>query len=722
MSREERVTWCGLCHARCGLVLELENGRAVAVRGDSEHPANRGRTCRRGRMILEHLYHPDRLERPLRRTGERGGGGWETVSWEQALDDIAHRLDKLRAAHGAETLAFSRGTYRTYHWDARRFLNLFGSPNTTGANPICHCPSVAVESAICGAHPHPDLDHAECIVWWGANRAITGQLSDWPALRAARERGARLITVDPRRTAEAEMADLWLQIRPGTDAALMLAWIHVICEEGLYDRDFVERWTVGFDEVRELASQVSLSEAARLTWVPEEQIVAAARLYATTRPATLRGGQGLEKIGPGFLSAVHAKAILRALTGNLDVVGGDRFGGAEGPSLLVSNLEMELNEALSPAQRAKLLGADAYPLHSFAAWERMVENTAGFPKSYVSATDAAEVVAAHPHAVFSAILSDLPYPVRALICQAANPLLTLADPRRTFAALKALDLLVVMDYYMTPTAAMADYVLPAASTVERDDLAVFGGGCIAYPRGIEPLAERRSDYELWMELGRRLGQAEHWPWDTMTEVCDHRLAPAGLDFEQLKARRAWFEQAVVGRSRELGFATASGKVELRSSMLGDLGCPPLPSFVPPEDTAHSDFPLTLITGNGFDPMYNSEQRQWPTARRAVPDPLLSLHPETAAGLGLAEGDWVRLETATGAVRQRLEISDAIHPQMVDSQQGWWFPEREGEPEEPFGFLDSNVNTLVYDGPEHCSPGTGSWQQTGIPCRVVADPA
>lgn len=721
MQREQRPTWCGLCHTRCGLILELENGRAVAVRGDPEHPANQGSTCRRGRMMLEHLYHPDRLERPLRRVGDRGSGDWAPVSWEEALDDIATRLGDLRQQHGAETLAFSRGTYRTYHWDARRFLNLFGSPNTTGANPICHCPSVAVETAVCGTLPHPDLAHAECIVWWGANRAVTGQLADWPALCAAKKRGARLITVDPRRTAEAEMADLWLQIRPGTDAALMLSWIHIICEEQLFDHDFVAKWTVGFDAVRELASHFTPAEAARLTWVPAEKIVAAARLYATTRPAALRGGQGLEKTGPGFLAAAHARAILRAITGNLDVEGGERFGGADGPSQLVSNLDMELNEALAPEQRAKILGGDDYQLFSFAGWERMAEPMQRLPRSYAQPMDAAEVVAAHPNAVFGAMLTGEPYPVRALICQAANPLLTLADPRRTFQALQALDLLVVMDYYMTPTAAMADYVLPAASTVERDDLAVFGTGCIAYPKGIDPLGQRRSDYELWMELGRRLGQAEHWPWDSMAEVCDHRLAPAGLSFDQLKGRRAWFENAPAGRSRELGFPTQSGKVELRSSLLAELGCEPLPQPVPVEQLS-GDYPLVLITGNGFDPMYNSEQRQWPTARKACPDPLVVLHPDTAARLGLADGDWVRIETAAASIRQRLRTSDAIHPQMADSQHGWWFPERKGGRNEPFAFLESNVNVLIRDTPEHCSPGTGSWKQAGIPCRIVPEDA
>jgi thiosulfate reductase/polysulfide reductase chain A len=716
MASETRRTWCGLCHARCGLLMDFEGERAVAVHGDPDHPSSQGQTCRRGRMMLEHLYHPDRLDHPLRRVGARGSGRWERVGWDEALDDVAARLGDLRGQSGAETLAFTRGTYRTYHWDARRFMNLFGSPNSTGVNFVCHCPSLAVESAVCGVLPRPDFRNTACVVNWGTCRSVSGELTDWPALQAARRRGATLITVDPRRTAEADMSDLWLQIRPGTDVAMMLAWIHVICEERLFDFDFVERWTVGFEDIRELARGFTPEGVADLTWVPAEQIVAAARLYATTRPAVIKGGKGTDKAGPNMQGSAHARAILRAITGNLDVVGGERFGGAAGPSRVVSDLEMELNETLPPGQRAKLLGGDRHRLFSFDAWERMSEQVRRLPDEYLRPVEANEIVMAHPHAVFDAMATDKPYPVRALICQAANPLMTLADPERTFAALRSLDLLVVTDYYMTPTAALADYVLPAASTVERDDLAAFGSGCVAYPRALDPLAERRSDYELWRELGRRLGQADYWPWDDAEAVCDWRLAPAGLSFDELKRRYAWFEDVPVGRARQLGFATPSGKVELRSSLLEELGCDPLPTHVPVADD--DAYPLTLLTGNAFNPMYNSEQRQWPSARRLFPDPLVTVHPDTAAALGVAEGDWVRVETARGSVRLRVQVSSAIHPRMADAQHGWWFPERGIDPAEPYGFRSSNVNVLCRDAPEDCSPATGSWTITGIPCRIV----
>lgn len=716
----ERPTWCGLCHSRCGLLVGFEGDRAVSVRGDPEHPIGRGRTCERGRLMLEHLYHPDRLDRPLRRVGPRGSGRFEPVGWDEALDAVAGRLAVLRDESGPETLAFARGTYRSYHWEARRFLNLFGSPNLTGANPICHCPSVVMDTALLGAMPSPDLERTRCMVVWGSARSMSSPVTQWGAIRAARERGAKLIVVDPRRTKEATLADLWLPARPGSDAALVLGWLHVIFEEGLYDRAFVHAHTVGFAALRERARHYPPERVAGLTWLPEQLVVDAARLYATSPPAVITWGQGLDKLGPNTDAALHARAALRAVTGNLDVPGGECLGAGGRAARVLSGEALELNERLPASQRAKLLGASRHPLFSFEGWELTHASAARLPPGLVQRAESAKTVTAAPNAVFEAMLTGAPYPVRALLVQAANPVMTLADPRRTLAALHRLDLLVVMDYYLTPTAALADYVFPAACTVERDDLALRGPLLAALPRALAPLAERRTDYALWQGLGRRLGQEADWPWEDMREVLDHRLAPLGLTFAELCDRRAIFDPPEVGRFREEGFATPSGKVELRSSVLRDLGLPDLPEHRPLE-SPDPEFPLLLITGSAFNPMYHSEQRQWPSARALRPDPLVTLHPSTAASLGLQKGDWVLVETPLGSVRLRLRVMDKVHPGMADAQHGWWFPEASPEGEAPFDCLASNINALVTDDPACCGQGTGAWQQTGLPCRVRRAP-
>jgi anaerobic selenocysteine-containing dehydrogenase len=206
---ERRRTWCGLCHSKCGIVLEFEDGRAVRVLGDPDHPINRGRICARGQLMVDHLYHPDRLNRARRRVGGRGEGRWEEIPYDRALDEVAARLGELRDRHGPETLSFCHGTARTYHWDQRRFFNLFGSPNYFGANNICMCPSVAVDYATYGCTtPHGDVDRARCIVVAGAAPSRSHPLLDYPRLLAAKKRGAKLVVVDPRRIPEADQADL----------------------------------------------------------------------------------------------------------------------------------------------------------------------------------------------------------------------------------------------------------------------------------------------------------------------------------------------------------------------------------------------------------------------------------------------------------------------------------------------------------------------------------
>ena len=242
-----RKGWCGPCHVRCGLLVEFEGDRATKVKGDPDNSVNRGAMCQRGRFILEHLYHPDRLKHPLKRAGGRGEGRWSRVTWNQAMDEIARKVTMIRDEFGPEALAFSKGTHRTYGWAIRRFYNLFGSPNVTGANQICMCPTHTVEWSTYGFMARGDIRNANCVVVWGNQPSESRLIPDWTQLVEAKKRGAKIIVVDPRQTREAELADLWLPVRPGTDLALMLGWIKVIIDEGLYDREFVDTWTTGFE-------------------------------------------------------------------------------------------------------------------------------------------------------------------------------------------------------------------------------------------------------------------------------------------------------------------------------------------------------------------------------------------------------------------------------------------------------------------------------------------
>lgn len=716
-------SYCGLCHPRCGTLLHIENGQVVKVTGDPDHPITRGGICERGRLMPDHIYHPQRLNYPLKRIGERGQGRWRRVTWDQALDEVAGKLSSLKDKYGAETLTFTHGTKRTYHWDCRRFFNLFGSPNTCGVNNICFCPTYATEYATYGGVSFGEISDTRCIVLWGCNASKSSPIGLYPQLVKARKNGAKLIVIDPRRIKEAEMADLWLQIRPGTDLALMLGWIRLIIANDWYDHEFVSRWTVGFEELKTAVETYTPEKVSEITSVPADLIIESVKLYATVSPAVIPFGLGLDKQGVNSTQCARARAILRAITGNLEVPGGEIFSLAGEVGKIRDAEYLEINDILPESQRVKQLGADKYPFFGFPGWERNSTANKRLPSGYVAAPEAWHSNLAHAREVMDAIISGKPYPVTAAITLANNPLLALPNAKRVYEALQGLQLYVVMDYYMTPSAALADYVLPASSTVEQPELWLTSRFCMACPQGIEPIEERRNSYDFYRGLGLRLGQEEYWPWETVEEVYDHCLEPVGLTFKKLVDQYGVLGEMEYRRYERFGFGTPSGKVELKSSIFEELGAASLPQYREPlwspvgNPKLAEEYPLILITGSRFMPMYHSEQRQIEKARKKVPDPLVSIHPETAEELGLSEGDWAVISTPLGSIRQRVKLSDVMHPKIVDLQHSWWFPERDSMLPDLFGVFESNTNLLCPDDPEFCSPEIGSWPHSALLCRI-----
>lgn len=718
-----RRSYCGLCHPRCGTLLHFEDGKVIKVTGDPDHPVTRGAVCQRAYLMPDHLYHPDRLNYPLKRAGEKGEGVWRRITWEQALDEVAEKLSDLGERFGAETLAFTHGTKRTYHWDQRRFFNLFGSPNTCGANNICMCPSYATEYASYGGMVHSEIMGAECIVVWGSGASKSEPVGMFAQIAKARKRGARLIVIDPRRTKEAEMADMWLQIRPGTDAALMLCWMNIIIREDLYDHEFVSNYTIGFEDLIKVAEPYTAEKTSKITRIPERLIIEAARVYATVKPAVIPWGYGLDKQGINATQSARGRTILRAVTGNLEVPGGEVFSMSSDVARVRGNDYLEFNDALSAEQRYKQIGCDLYPFFGFPGWEKNLAANKRLPEGYVNPPLSDISSVAFAPAVFNAAITGDPYPVKAMITLANNPLLAFPNSRRVYDALKTLDLYVVMDYYLTPSAAMADYVFPASSTVEQPELWLTGGFCMACPPGLEPLYERRNSYDFYRGLGIRLGQEEHWPWRTVEAVYDHCLEQVGMTFKELSDKYGFFGQKEYRRFEKYGFGTPSGKVEIRSSIFDDLGLEPLPVYrepvLSPEGSPDlaDEYPLIMITGSRFMPMYHSEQRQIEKARRVAPDPLVYLNPKTAADLNLDQGDWAVVSSPSGSIRMRVEITDAVHPDMADVQHGWWFPERGQADPNLFGVFESNANVLCPDDRKFCSPEIGSWPHSALLCRV-----
>jgi anaerobic selenocysteine-containing dehydrogenase len=694
----------------------------VSVDADPDSAITRGFICERARAAPEILYHPDRLNYPLKRAGKRGEGKWQRISWEQGLDEIAGKLDRIRSMYGPEAVAASQGTYRTVYSAGRRLMNLLGSPNIfASGTQVCICNVAVIESVTCGRMPSMgDYENTRCIVEWGADTANSVPPA-WARIVRAKQRGARLIVIDPRRSNTASRADIWLQLRPGTDTALLMGWLNVIINEGLYDKDFVDKWTIGFDKLAERVQKYSPERVAEITNVPAHRMREAARMYATNKPACLDWGVTLDQIGINSTQAVRARSILRAVTGNIDVKGGNFIGGPH--PTIISDAEIEENERLSSEQRKKQIGADKFRLFTWDIYDRITSNArkVGYRGSYASTY----VVKCHGPSAWRVILTGKPYPVTALLTVANNPLITCANSKLVYDAIRKLDLFAVMDYWMTPSAELADYVFPAAGWPERPWLEIhwgLGPTAHAADKAVEPLYERRTDFEFFRELGVRLRQ--DWPWKTAEELYDYQIRPLGYSWKEFVDKVHYHIPPKIYRNYEnIGFATPSGKVEIYSSIMEELGYDPLPEYVEQVESIVStpdlarEYPLTLINGGRFRPMFHSEHRQVASLRRMHPDPIIQIHPDLARELGIADGDGVWIETRLGRTRQKAKLYPWIDPKVVHAEHGWWFPEAPGAEPSLHGAWEANVNVLTDDDPAKCDPMVGGWQLKSLLCRI-----
>jgi len=708
-------------HVRNGKLEKIEE-----VKGEPRSKRLRPvvRACPRARAAAEYFYHPDRLTLSLKRIGEKGEGKWQKISWDEALAEIAVRLKELKERHGAETIATTVGTGRTNDEYRVRFMNLLGSPNIVGQGNICYGPNGMVGLTVLGwwtgyaGLAKPLGRGTKCIVLWGANPEQANKRM-WASVLDRKREGAKLIVVDPRRIGGADRADIWLQPRPGTDVALMMAMIKVIIDEGLYDKEFVERWCYGFDKLQQRVQDYPLEKVAEITWVPAEKIADVAR-WCAAKPSVIYHSMGTEQ-SVNTIEFNHAHIILAAITGNLDIRGGDSMIGYPQQPNFRHAYEIELDDKLPPEQREKQIGAGRFRLQSIVGYDLV--------KEYAVTPWTREVIGmAHAPSLYRAIVTGEPYPVKALITVSSNPMVTQANTKLVYKALKSLDLYVVHDFWMTPSAELADYVLPAASWLERpqlNDLPVDAGEA-AMPAQVEGQYDRRTDYDVWRGLGVRLGQQEYWPWESLEEAFNYRLQPSGYKTlkEFMEKTGGYLELAGEKKKYErLGFGTPTGKVELYSTIMEKLGYDPLPRYnEPPESPVSTpelakEFPLILITGGRHQPFYHSEHRQIQSLRNQHPEPIIQINPETTSKLGISDGDWVWIETLRGRVRQKCKYFDGIAPGVVHAQHGWWFPEEPGEEPWLHGVWESNINVVTDDEPEHCNKMNGGWPLRTALCKV-----
>ncbi len=720
---------CIQCHNACRLAAAVDGVHLISVGPDEEFPGTKSsypitKSCPRRRNVIEYFYNPGRLNYPLKRVGERGENRWQEIPWDDAFAEISIRMKKIIDQHGPEAIATTSGTGRTHDEIRQRFFNILGSPNHTGAGQICYGPFCVMSNTLFGWRVFPVVrPNTRCILLWGGGGPRYWDVF-WKAAKNARKKnGAKIIVIDPRGIDSVKHADLWLQVRPGTDVALALAMIHHVIEEELYDKGFVEDWCYGFEELKERARQYTPDKAAGITWVPADKIRKAAEWYATMKPAVTNHGMGLEHQF-NSIQALHAHFILSALCGNIDEKGGDIF--TTPYPKIIHEQAIAAHDRLSQEQINKTLGIDRFRLLSRKGFDIIQSNVERLWGNEAFNRTSYEVFA-HGPTIYRAILTGKPYPVRGMITLSSNPMITVPNTKLVYEALKNLDLYVVVDFFMTPSAQLADYVLPATTYLERPWLWTYSGivgSERAMPKTVSGAYDRRDDYDFWRGLGLKLGQDSDWPWETLEELYDYRLKPIGLNFREFM-NQGGFLTAPKEYKRYLkeGFATPSGKIELYSKTLEVLGYDPLPQYQEPPETPYSrpdllqTYPLILITGGRHMPFYHSEHRQVKSMRKIHPDPIMQMNPETAKGLSIKDGDWVWIETARGRIKQKCQYFGGIDPRVIHAQHGWWFPEEDGAEPLLHGVWKSNCNVLIDDNPDICNPISGGWPLRGFLCKV-----
>lgn len=687
-------TYCArMDHGGCGMLAHVVNEKITKVEGDPDSPLSRGTVCAKGLAQVERLNHPDRLNYPMQRMGERGEGKWGRLSWDEALGIIAEKIQETIKQDGQRAISFAQGTPKGLElYLMIRLANILNVPNISTPGNVCHMPRETASNLTCGFFPIPDYDHPPaCVVVWGSNLFQTNEEGILGAqLRRALDQGARLIVIDPRKTGAASRADLWLQPRPGTDLALALGMLKVMIDENLYDKTFVENWTKGFPELKEHLQKYPLNKVSEITWIPKEQVIKAAHLFTQKKPACIQWGNALEHNINSFQCA-KALLILMAISGSLDVPGGNV--NRQGPPIMRPGELVQVKKF--PDKKEKILSP-----------EFRLATMMGFVPSQL---------------IVKAILTAKPYPIRFMYVQGSNPLLSYANANETFQAMKRLDYLVVSEIFLTPTAQLADIVLPAATNFEFDDIGHFGlphGFILARPKIVEPLGECWPDSKILNELGKRLGYGQYF-WKNMRECLDEILRPAGMTYDDFKnvgiLKGKWEHKGY----EKKGFNTPSGKVEIYSQQLKDWGYDPLPSYQDLPESPESSPDLLkeypLIFTSAKDPYYfHSAYRNVSSLRKLSPDPVVLIHPETASKSGIAEGDWVSVETKRGTIRQKAKLNSDIAPRVIILSFGWWFPERKDL--ELFGWKESNLNILTSNNPPY-DPAIGSTSLRAVPCRI-----
>src|SRR5713101_749524 len=637
------------CPDTCAMQVTVENGVAVKVEGAKDHPFTAGTLCTKVARYLERTYSKDRLLFPLRRAGAKGKGEFKRVGWDEALDTVAAKFRAIAADDPQGILPYDyAGTmgYVQSHSMGMRFFNRIGASRLD--RTICSSAGKAGMKITLGGSFGMDperFDEAKLILIWGSN-PIVSNLHLWSRVQAAKRRGAKLIAIDPYRSLTAEKCHEHLALLPGTDAALALAMMHVIIGEDLYDRDYVEKYTLGFERLRERVKEYPPEKVAKITGLRAEKIVALAREYAGTRPAAIRLNYGLQRHAGGGM-AVRNILCLPALTGD--------WRHPAGGAVLSTSGFFGMNQA--KLERPDLLRKARNP----------------------------DPRAINMVAIGDALLEAQP-PIRALYVYNSNPVAVAPDSGKVVRGFSREDLFtVVHEQFLTDTCDYADIVLPATTQLEHCDVHTAYGHLyvMANSPAIEPLGESLPNSEVFRRLAACMGFTEECFRDSDEDICRQALESSsprmrGIEWGSLK-EKGWQRLEEIGRFAPFAqghFGTPSGKCEFYSETAKKMGMDPLPAYIPPRESAQSNpalakkYPLAIISPPNRH-FLNSSFANMPFAIAEAKEPSLEIHPRDAGARGIGEGDTVRIFNDRGSFTARARVGDKAREGVVVALSVWW---------------------------------------------------
>jgi anaerobic selenocysteine-containing dehydrogenase len=706
MSKKIVKTTCKSCHGGCGVLATVEDGVITHIEGTPDTPT-RGTMCSKGLSSIQHVNHPDRLLYPLRRKGERGEGKWERISWDRALDIIETKIKDAISKYGPSSIAVSQGTGRGYNRYTHRLARSIGTCNIITPGYVCHSPRIGLYGLVTGyGRLYCDYhgwggEFPKTQISWAKQVEISSadsEMAVWflNSLRFAKN----LIVIDPRETALSSRATLWLQLRPGTDAALAMAMMNVIIKEGLWDREFVGNWTYGFDRLAERVAEMTPEKAAEITWLKADDIRRAARLFAQDTPGCIQVGSSLERQA-NCGQTLRAIICLLGITGNI-----------ERPGSMIS--------WVPPAT-----GQMEEFYFEIPITEEMQKGIVGAQEFRMGAARTA-----HSDSVIKQLLAGNSA-IKVWLSVGGQQIIHLANTKEVIPALMNLDFLVHVDQFMGPMAEIADILLPAAHWLEIDDIYDMHPRFMieAHNKVVDPPGEARQDSWIFNEIGKRVAP-EYW-FENVEKMLDYELRKASITWKQFS------EMGVLARTgkdqiyykyktdywkKGGGFPTPTSKMELYSTVLEKMGYDPLPYFREPGESPYStpelakEYPLVLTTGYRQPFYFLSQYRNIPWLRSFQPDPVMQIHPDTAKKYSIEDGDWAWIESPRGRIKQRARLFPGIHPGVVMATANCFYPE---DPGPLHGLTRSNPNVLTSNN--HFDPMYGSPDLTALLCKVSRAP-